>query len=226
MDDYHFLMEPSFHKATSAVVTVISRRRDRVVLNLGKKTFGSADVGGLPAYPRIVGHEGLRPYRFDEEHAIYEIDDSCPLRVGDVVDFHLGYTPFAVNYFDAYHVVDDGIVIDIWPILPAWTDGPRAPCDARGGRRESMPELMVTSVPGPSADEAPELVVATYWVGVPLDGDIEQRVRDLAGTGSTGTWVTLPTETDRIRRAPWRTGAVGPAGDRSGRRCCGTAGPR
>ncbi len=118
MDDYHFLMEPSFHKATSAVVTVISRRRDRVVLNLGKKTFGSADVGGLPAYPRIVGHEDLRPYRFDEEHAIYEIDDSCPLRVGDVVDFHLGYTPFAVNYFDAYHVVDDGIVVDIWPILP------------------------------------------------------------------------------------------------------------
>ncbi len=63
-----------------------------------------------------------------------------------------------------------------------------------------MPELMVTSVLGPSADEAPELVVATYWVGVPLDGDIEQRVRDLAGTGSTGTWVELPTETDRIRQ--------------------------
>ena len=118
MDDYHYLMEPSFIKATSAVVTVISRRRDRIVLNLGKKTFGSADVGGLPAYPRIVGHEQLTPYRFDEEHAIYEATDSCPLRVGDVVDFHLGYTPFAVNYFDAYHVVEDGIVTDIWPILP------------------------------------------------------------------------------------------------------------
>ncbi len=118
MDDYHYLMEPSFIKATAAVVTVISRRRDRIVLNLGKKTFGSADVGGLPAYPRIVGHEQLTPYRFDEEHAIYEATDSCPLQVGDVVDFHLGYTPFAVNYFDAYHVVEDGIVTDIWPILP------------------------------------------------------------------------------------------------------------
>ena len=39
-------------------------------------------------------------------------------KVGDVVDFHLGYTPFAVNYFDAYHVVEGGIVIDIWPIMP------------------------------------------------------------------------------------------------------------
>jgi D-serine deaminase-like pyridoxal phosphate-dependent protein len=105
MDDYHYLMEPRFKKATSAVVTVISRRPDRVVLDLGKKTFGAADVGNLPAYPRIVGWEGLRPYRFDEEHATYEADATCTLKVGDVVDFHLGYTPFAVNYFDAYHVV-------------------------------------------------------------------------------------------------------------------------
>jgi D-serine deaminase-like pyridoxal phosphate-dependent protein len=118
MDDYHYLMEPRFKKATSALVTVISRRRDRVVLNLGKKTFGAADVGNIPAYPRIVGWEGLTPYRFDEEHATYEVDDSCTLKVGDVVGFHLGYTPFAVNYFDAYHVVEDGTVVDIWPIMP------------------------------------------------------------------------------------------------------------
>jgi D-serine deaminase-like pyridoxal phosphate-dependent protein len=118
MDDYHYLMEPRFRKATYAVVTVISRRKDRVVLNLGKKTFGAADVGNIPAYPRIVGHEDLKPYRFDEEHATYEADGDSPLRVGDVVDFHLGYTPFAVNYFDAYHVVEDGVVVDIWPILP------------------------------------------------------------------------------------------------------------
>jgi D-serine deaminase-like pyridoxal phosphate-dependent protein len=118
MDDYHFLMEPRFKKATAAVVTVISRGRDRLVLNLGKKTFGAADVGSVPAYPRIVGYEGLAPYRFDEEHATYEADPSCPLKVGDVVDFHLGYTPFAVNYFDAYYVVQDGVVADVWPILP------------------------------------------------------------------------------------------------------------
>ena len=118
MDDYHYLMEPSFRKATTAVVTVISRRRDRVVLNLGKKTFGAADVGNIPAYPRIYGFEALKPYRFDEEHATYEADPSCPLKVGDVVDFHLGYTPFAVNYFDAYHVVENDRVVDIWPIMP------------------------------------------------------------------------------------------------------------
>jgi D-serine deaminase-like pyridoxal phosphate-dependent protein len=118
MDDYHYLMEPSFKKATSAVVTVISRRKDRVVLNLGKKTFGAADVGNIPAYPRIFGFEDLKPYRFDEEHATYDADASCPLKVGDVVGFHLGYTPFAVNYFDAYHVIEGDRVVDIWPIMP------------------------------------------------------------------------------------------------------------
>jgi len=118
MDDYHYLLEPRFKKATTAVVTVISRRGDRVVLDLGKKTFGAADVGNIPAYPRIFGWEGLTPYRFDEEHATYAADASCTLKVGDVVDFHLGYTPFAVNYFDAYHVAENGTIVDIWPIMP------------------------------------------------------------------------------------------------------------
>jgi D-serine deaminase-like pyridoxal phosphate-dependent protein len=118
MDDYHYLLEPSFEIATTAVVTVISRRKDRLVLDLGKKTFGGAEVGDIPSYPRIWGHEDLKPHRFDEEHAIFEIDDSCPLQVGDVVDFHLGYTPFAVNYYDAYHVVENDHVVDIWPVMP------------------------------------------------------------------------------------------------------------
>ena len=108
-DDYHALLEPDFKKATSAVVTVISRGKDRLVLNLGKKTFGSAEVGANAGTTRHRGLRDLKPYRFDEEHATYEADCRLPLKVGDVVDFHLGYTPYAVNYFDAYHVVEDGV---------------------------------------------------------------------------------------------------------------------
>jgi D-serine deaminase-like pyridoxal phosphate-dependent protein len=118
MDDYHYLLEPRFEIATTAVVTVISRRKDRLVVDLGKKTFGGAEVGDIPSYPRIWGLEDLKPYRFDEEHATFVADDTCPLKVGDVVDFHLGYTPFAVNYYDAYHVVEDDHVVDIWPVMP------------------------------------------------------------------------------------------------------------
>ena len=82
-----------------------------------------------------------------------------------MVDFHLGYTPFAVNYFDAYHVVEDGMVTDIWPILP------RGPLDhgllamLEAGALTRMPDVAAGSSRSP--DEAPrELVVATYWVGV------------------------------------------------------------
>ena len=118
MDDYHFIMEPHFNRATTAVVTIISRQKDRLVLDLGKKTFGSAEVGHIAAYPRVFGWEHLQPYRFDEEHSTYEADATCTLKVGDVVDFYLGYTPFAVNYFDAYFVVENGVVVDVWPIMP------------------------------------------------------------------------------------------------------------
>jgi D-serine deaminase-like pyridoxal phosphate-dependent protein len=118
MDDYHVLLEPSFEIATSGVATVISRGRDRLVLDLGSKTFGGASTEGPPSNPRIWGHEDLKAYRYDEEHAIFVVDESRPLTVGDVVDFHMGYTPFAVNYFDAYHVLEGGQVVDIWPILP------------------------------------------------------------------------------------------------------------
>jgi D-serine deaminase-like pyridoxal phosphate-dependent protein len=118
MDDYHVQLEPRFRIATSGVVTVISRRSDRLVLDLGSKTFGGANPQGEPANPRIWGHEGLKAIRYDEEHAIFAVDGTCPLKVGDVVDFHMGYTPFGVNYFDAYYVVENERVIDVWPVLP------------------------------------------------------------------------------------------------------------
>ena len=117
MDSYHYLMQPSFAIATYALATVISRRRDRLVLDLGKKTIGGADPNG-PDAPRIRGHESLRPLRFDEEHAIFGVDEPCDLAVGAVVELDVGYTPFAVNYFDAYHVIEQGTITDIWPIMP------------------------------------------------------------------------------------------------------------
>lgn len=117
MDSYHHLMEPTFAIATYAVTTVISRHRDRLVLDLGSKTVGAQGID-TPDAPRVRGHEALRLVRFDEEHAILAIEGDCDLRVGDVVRCDIGYTPFAVNYFDAYHVTEGGPVVDIWPVMP------------------------------------------------------------------------------------------------------------
>ncbi len=117
MDSYHVLMEPTFRIAIYALATVISRRSDRLVLDLGSKTLGAQATDG-PDAPRVRDHDGLRLVRFDEEHAILAVEGTCDLRVGDVVRCDIGYTPFAVNYFDAYHVTDGGPIVDIWPIMP------------------------------------------------------------------------------------------------------------
>jgi D-serine deaminase-like pyridoxal phosphate-dependent protein len=56
--------------------------------------------------------------RYDEEHGIFNIDDSCPLKVGDTLGLLCGYASFAVSYFDVYNVVEDGEVVDFWPVIP------------------------------------------------------------------------------------------------------------
>lgn len=110
MDNYHARLEPRFKQATTVLATVISRRSTRIVTDAGAKTVG-ADLAVLRDY-------GYPVFRYDEEHGIFSIDSSCPLKVGDKVELLIGYTPFAVNYFDVYHVVEDGRVVDIWPIIP------------------------------------------------------------------------------------------------------------
>ncbi len=110
MDGYHTGLEPRFKQATTVLATVISRRPDRVVTDAGKKTVG-ADLAVFKDYNYSI-------YRYEEEHGIFNIDSSCPLKAGDTVELRCGYTPFAVNYFDVYHVVEGNQVVDVWPIIP------------------------------------------------------------------------------------------------------------
>jgi D-serine deaminase-like pyridoxal phosphate-dependent protein len=110
MDGYHAGLEPRFKQAASVLATVISRRSDRIITDAGKKTVG-ANQAVLKDFDYPVS-------RYDEEHGIFDIYEPCPLKVGDTVELLPGYTPFAVSYFDVYHVVEDGKVIDIWPVLP------------------------------------------------------------------------------------------------------------
>lgn len=110
MDGYHAGLEPRFKQATTVLSTVISRRSDHIVTDAGKKTVG-ANEAILKKYNYPIA-------RYDEEHGRFNIDASCPLKTGDTVELLPGYTPFAVNYFDVYHVVEGDKVTDIWPIIP------------------------------------------------------------------------------------------------------------
>jgi D-serine deaminase-like pyridoxal phosphate-dependent protein len=110
MDGHHRGLDPRFGWAVTVLASVISRRADRIVLDAGSKTVGAS--GG------VLRDWALEVYRFDEEHSIFLADDACPLATGDKVEILCNYTPFAIGYFEAYHVMRDGRVTDIWPVMP------------------------------------------------------------------------------------------------------------
>lgn len=111
MDVFHGQMVGDFENALFVAATVISRRPDRVILDAGNKSMGA------PGLAQIVG-QSLRNLRFDEEHGVFAADPETPLRVGDVVELVPGYSPGTVNWYDAFHVVEDGVVVDVWPVIP------------------------------------------------------------------------------------------------------------
>jgi D-serine deaminase-like pyridoxal phosphate-dependent protein len=111
MDNFHGAMVGDFEHAVTVLTTVVSRPPGRLIVDAGNKSMGA------PALASIVGHD-LPPFRFDEEHGIYESSPETPLRVGEVVELVPGYAPGTVNWYDAYHVVDDERVLDIWPVIP------------------------------------------------------------------------------------------------------------
>lgn len=111
IDRFHGAMVDDFEVAVTVVATVISRPHDRVIVDAGNKSMGA------PAFASIVGHD-LAVLRFDEEHGIFVATPDVPLRVGDVVELAPGYTAGTINWYDAYHVVEDDRVVDIWPVFP------------------------------------------------------------------------------------------------------------
>jgi D-serine deaminase-like pyridoxal phosphate-dependent protein len=111
MDNFHGTMVPGFEHSLTIQATVISRQSGKVIVDAGNKSVAD------PADVTIVGHDH-DVFRFDEEHGIFLAPQGSSLRVGDSVALVPGYSPSTVNWYDAYHVIRDGVVADIWPILP------------------------------------------------------------------------------------------------------------
>ena len=111
MDNYHGQMVPGFERSLTIQASVISRQSGQVIVDAGSKSVAD------PADVTIVGYEH-KVARFDEEHGIFAAAEGSSLRVGDTVALVPGYSPSTVNCYDAYHVVRDDVVTDIWPITP------------------------------------------------------------------------------------------------------------
>jgi len=112
MDNFHGRMVGGFEHSLTVAATVISRRPDRVIVDAGGKSMGAGDLAS------IVDHPELASFRFDEEHGVFRIDGDTSLGVGDRVALVPGYSPSTVNWYDAFHVLEDEVVVDIWPVIP------------------------------------------------------------------------------------------------------------
>jgi len=113
MDKFHCDLVPGFAPALTVLGTVIIRHGDTVVLDCGRKSKGIEF--GLPT---LVNYPRCQPRYLAEENALFEVDERCRLSLGDTAELLPGYTPSTINLYDAYHVVENGRVADIWPILP------------------------------------------------------------------------------------------------------------
>jgi D-serine deaminase-like pyridoxal phosphate-dependent protein len=111
MDNFHGKMVPHFEHSLTIQASVISRQSGKVIVDAGNKSVAAPDE------VTIVGHDH-KVFRFDEEHGIFSAPSGSPLQVGDRVALVPGYSPSTVNWYDAYHVVQDDVVVDIWPIIP------------------------------------------------------------------------------------------------------------
>ena len=111
MDNFHGHMAPGFEHSLTIQATVISRQSGKVIVDAGNKSVAD------PADVTMLGHDH-KVLRFDEEHGIFDAAEGSALRVGDPVSLVPGYSPSTVNWYDAYHVVREDVVVDIWPIIP------------------------------------------------------------------------------------------------------------
>jgi D-serine deaminase-like pyridoxal phosphate-dependent protein len=113
MDNFHGNLVPGFSRALTVLGTVVIQHGNTIVLDSGRKSIGIDFV-----LPTMVDYPFYQARYFAEEHALFDVDERCRLKRGDTVELIPGYAPTTVNLYDAYHVVESDVVVDIWPVVP------------------------------------------------------------------------------------------------------------
>jgi len=113
MDMFHGTLVPGFSRALTVLGTVIIQHGNTIVLDCGRKSISIDFVS-----PVMVPYPFYQARFFAEEHALFDVDERCQLQLGDTVELVPAYAPSTVNLYDAYHVVEGGVVTEIWPVIP------------------------------------------------------------------------------------------------------------
>jgi D-serine deaminase-like pyridoxal phosphate-dependent protein len=107
--------------ALSVLATVVSRPDvGRAILDAGSKALAAERISPRTADLGIVlGRPGLRLERLFEEQAIAVGEECVDLRVGDRVQIVPNHACAAVNLHERMLVVEEGAVVDVWPVEAA-----------------------------------------------------------------------------------------------------------
>jgi D-serine deaminase-like pyridoxal phosphate-dependent protein len=110
MDATYEQVVGEFKSSLTVLATVVSRKGETVVVDCGEKTVAEAGP------PRLRDHETLG-FRQSEEHYVIAVPPDNRLDLGDRVHVVPGHCCGTVNLHSRYYVVDDGEVVDTWPVL-------------------------------------------------------------------------------------------------------------
>jgi D-serine deaminase-like pyridoxal phosphate-dependent protein len=100
-------------RSLTLLTTVISVPNPlRAVVDAGKKSMSSDMTRPWPA-----GLTGVTSVQCSAEHTRLEFDRPTSLRVGDQVEFVIGYSDTTVHLHDVLYGIRDGVVEAVWPVL-------------------------------------------------------------------------------------------------------------
>ena len=101
--------------ALTAVATVVSRARDRAVLDAGSKVLGADRPAWTTGFGRLPDHPDARVVALSEHHATVTFPGRAPA-VGEQVRVAPNHVCTAVNLVDELVVVDGGVEVDRWRV--------------------------------------------------------------------------------------------------------------
>ena len=115
-----------FENALTLLATVISVRDGTAIVDAGHKSL-SSDAG----MPRVIGQHADFTIVGDE-HGKLAFSEGRTVRIGEKVRLIPSHCDTTVNLHDAYVVVEDETIVDVWPIV-ARGSGLRSAAQAIGG---------------------------------------------------------------------------------------------
>lgn len=100
--------------ALTVLATVTSRPTPtRIVCDAGKKSMNCET-----AAPAVVGLSGVGEIRLSAEHGTIELTTpNTEPRIGDKIEFVVGYADLTVALYDELYGIRDGLVETAWPLL-------------------------------------------------------------------------------------------------------------